>query len=457
MTSSLRRKLRITARGRNMSLRTAVSVCGAKNSNNQEPNSKNQEPNSKNQVRSWNLVLGSWSLGFALWLAAGVSAQESPPKADADGWAPPPAIPKASLRSTRLQTGLSNKEADDRSESETAKSSSKLYVNPTTGSTAPLPPPPPAVPADEWKPAPAVPRVKMTFQPPPKPAEQPSVKASSSTSYVNPGTGTSNPMPAAPPVIPPDRGTPRAVAPEVKQTSLQEPLKPAEQSGVTAPSSNLYVNPSTGSPVPLPPVPPSVSADEWSPATGFQPTSLQQQPPKPGEPSPVKAPKEEEEVQIQLEPPGADRIFGRRDSESSLKIRMQQEVRQQKRQPIPFPDEPILSTERYAARMFPPMTEIVEPNYVCYHRLYFEDKNSERYGWDLGFIQPFVSGGIFFWDVATLPYHLGTDPCRKYECNAGYCLPGDPVPYLLYPPTYSVTGAAAEIGTIVALAWIFPG
>jgi hypothetical protein len=223
--------------------------------------------------------------------------------------------------------------------------------------------------------------------------------------------------------------------------------------------SNLYVNPTTGSVVPLPPPPPKVPTDEWTPAagaSGIKPTSLQQ-PLKSAEPPSVKAPSEQGEVRIQLEPPGADRIFGRRDSESSLKIRMQQEVRQQKGQVIPFPEEPVLSTERYVARVFPPMTETVEPNYVCYCRLYFEDKNSERYGWDLGFIQPFVSAGVFFWDVAWLPYHLGTDPCRKYECNTGYCLPGDPVPYLIYPPTYSVTGAAAEIGTIVALAWIFPG
>jgi len=223
------------------------------------------------------------------------------------------------------------------------------------------------------------------------------------------------------------------------------------------PSSSLYINPSTGATVLVPAPPPTVPTDEWRPTTGasaIKTTSLQQ-PPRP-EPS-VKAPSEEGEVQIQLAPPGPDRIFGRRDSESSLKIRIQQEVRQQKRQPIPFPGEPVLSMDRFAARVFPPMTETVEPNYVCYCRLYFEDKNSERYGWDLGFIQPFVSAGVFFWDVAWLPYHMATDPCRKYECNTGYCLPGDPVPYLIYPPTYSVTGAMAEIGTIVALAWIFPG
>jgi hypothetical protein len=274
--------------------------------------------------------------GLALWLAAAgaATAQEQTPHADANGWSPPPSIPRA--LSSRSKTPISERQA-----AETTGASSSAYVNPTTGATVPVPPPPPQIPADEWTPA-----------------------------------------------------------AEVHQTSLL-------------------------------------------------------QPPKPGEP--VKAPKEEEEVQIQLEPPGPDRIFGRRDSERSLMIRIQQEVRQQKRHPVDFPGEPILSTERYLARLFPPMTETVEPNYVCYGRLLFEDKNSERYGWDLGFIQPFVSGGIFFWDVAWLPYRLASEPCRHFECNSGYCLPGDPVPYLLYPPIYSVTGAGAEIGTIVFLSWIFPG
>ena len=165
---------------------------------------------------------------------------------------------------------------------------------------------------------------------------------------------------------------------------------------------------------------------------------------------------EEQGVRIQLDPPGPDRIFGRRDSERSLQERIRQDVRQQRMTPFEFPEEPILSTQRYAGRVFPPMTETVEPNYLCYKRLYFEDKNSERYGWDLGFIQPFVSTGIFFWDSATLPYRMGTELCRRYECNTGYCMPGDPVPYLLYPPIWSVTGGAAEIAAVVAIAAIFP-
>ena len=103
------------------------------------------------------------------------------------------------------------------------------------------------------------------------------------------------------------------------------------------------------------------------------------------------------------------------------------------------------------------MTKVVEPAYVCYDRIYFEDKNSERYGWDLGFVQPLVSGGLFYWDFLTWPYQAGINPLRRFETSAGYCLPGDPVPYLIYPPKLSWTGAIFEAGAIVTLIAIFPG
>jgi hypothetical protein len=100
--------------------------------------------------------------------------------------------------------------------------------------------------------------------------------------------------------------------------------------------------------------------------------------------------------------------------------------------------------------------EVIEPNYVCYRRLFFEDKNSERYGWELGYLQPPISAGLFFKDVLFFPYHFFSDPWRRYEASAGYCLPGSPVPYLLYPPDLSVMGGLAEIGVIVALAAVIP-
>jgi hypothetical protein len=165
-------------------------------------------------------------------------------------------------------------------------------------------------------------------------------------------------------------------------------------------------------------------------------------------------PDELTESYVRLSVPSPDVLF-QRDSEKSLMERMRQGELDKGRRII-FPREPAISKEAYAGRHFPPASEVVEPNYLCHKRLFFEEINSERYGWDLGIIQPLVSTGVFFWDVAWLPYHAFTRPCECYECNAGYCLPGDPVPYLCYPPEISVTGMAAEAGAAAALFAIFP-
>jgi hypothetical protein len=165
---------------------------------------------------------------------------------------------------------------------------------------------------------------------------------------------------------------------------------------------------------------------------------------------------EDTEYAIHLEPPGPQQLF-KLESENSLQERVRQEGRQR---PIPestpFPQEPIVGVGPHQGRDFKPMQLVVEPNYLCYYRLYFERLNSERYGWDLGFIQPVVSAGQFYWDLASMPYHVWTDPCRTYDSNAGYCLPGDPVPYLLYPPQLSLTGALAQGATVVGLLAVFP-
>ena len=163
------------------------------------------------------------------------------------------------------------------------------------------------------------------------------------------------------------------------------------------------------------------------------------------------------EYKVQLEPPGPERLF-RLQSEARLKEQMRQESRHLGGvERIIFPEEPVVSTDRNPPRrLWPVKHEVVEPNYVCYGRLYFEQVNAERYGWELGILQPFISTGTFFTDVVLLPYHMGTDPCRHYDSNAGYCLPGDPVPYLLYPPDISLTGLAAEAVVVGGLAAAFP-
>jgi hypothetical protein len=164
------------------------------------------------------------------------------------------------------------------------------------------------------------------------------------------------------------------------------------------------------------------------------------------------------EYQIQLEPPGLERI-GRIDTEAELQERIRQETKERNpMERVTFPDEPVLSRDTYYGRgaAWPHTTELVAPNYVCYGRLLFQQTNMERYGWDLGILSPVISGAEFFFDVFTLPYHVATAPWRCYESSAGYCLPGDPVPLLLYPPELSVTGTIGEAAALLGVLAIFP-
>jgi hypothetical protein len=159
---------------------------------------------------------------------------------------------------------------------------------------------------------------------------------------------------------------------------------------------------------------------------------------------------------IQLEPPGMERVF-RLESEASMQERMRQEGKSKLQvEKVAFPDETVVSREPYPGRHWPPQIEEVEPNYVCHGRLLFEDKNTERFGWDFGIVQPIVSTAKFYADIVTLPYHVATAPCRQHECSAGLCLPGDPVPYLIYPPEISVTGSLAEAASVLGILAVFP-
>jgi hypothetical protein len=158
--------------------------------------------------------------------------------------------------------------------------------------------------------------------------------------------------------------------------------------------------------------------------------------------------------------PTPERVF-RLESETQLRERMTREARVglnplHLKYDIIFPDYPDVPSPTYVPRPWQPLVETVETPYLSYNRLFFEQINAERYGWDLGPVHPLLSAGIFYLDVVTLPYHLGTQPCRRYESDAGYCLPGDPVPLLLYPPENSWTGMLAEAATVGLLVAIFP-
>src|SRR5262249_46578806 len=145
---------------------------------------------------------------------------------------------------------------------------------------------------------------------------------------------------------------------------------------------------------------------------------LQQQPPLPEEATGY-------QIKVELELPGPGRLFIL-NSEAQFQERIRQEHRG--RTPLTrstFPDPPVVSEDRFPGCFWPVTPKLVEPAYLCYGRLYFEEKNAERYGWDFGILQPALSSGAFFAQVATFPYRWLTNPCRGYECNAGYCLPGD--------------------------------
>jgi hypothetical protein len=151
------------------------------------------------------------------------------------------------------------------------------------------------------------------------------------------------------------------------------------------------------------------------------------------------------------------RLLGPLQSDRELMERMRQERRTESLgERIFFPEEPELSKTAYAGRRWAPLQEAIQPGYVLYGKTYFEQKNTERYGWDLGVLQPALSALHFYADAALFPYHVGTRPLQPYEANTGYCLPGDPVPLMLYPHEFSWTGLAAEAAAVGAVLVAFP-
>lgn len=168
------------------------------------------------------------------------------------------------------------------------------------------------------------------------------------------------------------------------------------------------------------------------------PVALQPQKPEASRPAPPAAYVEP------LEVPGPERLF-RLESEHQLRERIRQEQRDRASRAV-FPTDVPTAPDgvTYQGRAWPRMISSIPASITSYQPLYFEDKNVERYGWDAGIFQPFLSAGKFYLDLALLPYNLGAQPPWSLEYNAGYALPGDPEPYRLYLPRCSVTGASLE-------------
>jgi hypothetical protein len=127
----------------------------------------------------------------------------------------------------------------------------------------------------------------------------------------------------------------------------------------------------------------------------------------------------------------------------------------------PFPElKPMVPPgTSYVAKTatLPPGQVVFEPGFVIHHRLHFEEKNSERYGWDLGFVQPFVSTIAFYRSMLLWPSSLASGAVVGFwDTNAGKCLPGSPTPYYLYPPGLTITGGVVEGAVITGLSIVIP-
>lgn len=91
--------------------------------------------------------------------------------------------------------------------------------------------------------------------------------------------------------------------------------------------------------------------------------------------------------------------------------------------------------------------------YVPYHLpLYFEDPNLERFGVSHGWLQPFVSGGLFFSTIPSLPYRAAAEPpwCSVQSLECG------PVGWRGYVPPWSLRAAAVQAAATTGFIFIVP-
>lgn len=116
-------------------------------------------------------------------------------------------------------------------------------------------------------------------------------------------------------------------------------------------------------------------------------------------------------------PPQPDLLF-RLDSEEMFRERLRTEVRQ--RSPkikLEFPDSGSLVPGVSGAQVWLGHVKWVEPSYVISKRLLFEQPRFERYGGDLGILQPAICTGLFGVDLFLWPARRMAQPFRCYQMN----------------------------------------
>ena len=204
----------------------------------------------------------------------------------------------------------------------------------------------------------------------------------------------------------------------------------------------------------------------------------QPEPPKPEPPKPIGPPVLAQKQPVKILPvdpkfvqlPPRESIFmvyNDLELEKAIMERVRQDLkelgkyREDSEQYLVFPALPVVSPPgvpyRPKTSAYAPSKVIAEPGYVVHRRLHFEEKNSERYGWDLGPLSTVLSTGYFVRDALLWPQSLASGCVTGFwSTSAGKCLPGSPVPYYFYPVGLTVTGTAFETLVVTSTAFIFP-
>lgn len=111
----------------------------------------------------------------------------------------------------------------------------------------------------------------------------------------------------------------------------------------------------------------------------------------------------------------------------------------------------------YVARDAPRTILQWEPTNLWYYPLYFEDPALERYGHTRRpWLQPIVSSGRFFGQVATLPYQMTLHPPKSKEFALGYYQPGEWAPKKRYRIPFNEEATAVQFLWITGLVLLIP-
>lgn len=111
----------------------------------------------------------------------------------------------------------------------------------------------------------------------------------------------------------------------------------------------------------------------------------------------------------------------------------------------------------YEQQVGPKMVLQWEPTNLWYYPLYFQDTGLERYGHTRKpWVQPFVSTGKFFGQVATLPYRMTLDPPTCPQYALGYYQPGEWAPKKRYQLPFNEEAAATQFLWMTGFFLIIP-